>query len=129
MSILVNGETRQITMPVGDTGTFVIELDVTEPVSGLAVFAICKKTTSRYETVHQDAVEVVDNSVTIYMKNADTEALAPGEYFWDVRILSDPETDAETGNTVETDAIGTVTSLFALEGLPKFTLVGVAVDV
>ena len=129
MSILVNGETRQITMPVGDTGTFVIELDVTEPVSGLAVFAICKKTTSRYETMFQKTVEVVDNSVTIHMQNADTEALAPGEYFWDVRILSDPETDPETGKTVETDAIGTVTSLFALEGLPKFTLVGVAVDV
>ena len=129
MSILANNETRQITMPIGDTGTFVIELDVTEPVTGLAVFAICKKTTSRYETVFQTTVEVVDNSVTIHMQNADTENLAPGEYLWDVRILSDAETDPETGKPVETDGVGTVSSLFALDGLPKFTLVGVAVDV
>lgn len=129
MSLLVNAETREIRMPIGDTGIITINLDVTGVVSGLAVFAICKKTTSRYETMRQKVVEVVGNSVTIYMKNADTEALAPGEYFWDVRILTDPETDPETGKTVETDGIGEVVSLFALDGLPKFTLVGVAVDV
>ena len=129
MSILVNGETRRITMPVGDTGTFVIELDVTEPVSGLAVFAICKKTTTRYTTVLQKPVGIIDNTVTVHIANADTEHLDPGDYCWDVRVLTDPEIDAESGNTVESDAVGEVHSLFALGGMPTFTLTGVAVDV
>ena len=135
MSIRIDGASKKIVMPIGDTALLVIDLmdengePLTTPLSGVAVFAVCKKTTTRYTTVLQKPVEIVDNTVTVHIANADTEALDPGDYCWDVRVLTDPETDNESGNTVESDAVGEVHSLFALGGMPTFTLTGVAVDV
>ena len=135
MSIRIDGTSRKITMPIGDTALIVIDLTdengepLTTTLSGVAVFALCKKTTTRYTTVLQKPVEIIDNAIAVHIANADTEQLDPGDYFWDVRVLTDPETDAESGNTVESDAVGEVHSLFALGGMPTFTLTGVAVDV
>ena len=135
MSIRIDGPSRKITMPIGDTALIVIDLTdengepLATPLSGVAVFALCKKTTTRYTTVLQKPVEIIDNAIAIHIANADTEQLDPGDYFWDVRVLTDPEMDAESGNTVESDAVGEVHSLFALGGMPTFTLTGVAVDV
>lgn len=132
--IRIDTQQKSITIPRGDSGAVAVELTVTDgegqPMSimGKAIFAICKATSSSYTTMKTKVVDVVDNVVPLAFVNSDTEGIPPGSYFWDIRILTEPETD-DKGDTVETDDVGEVHSVFAMDGMPKFTVLGVAVDV
>lgn len=67
-----------------------------------------------------------DGAIIVYLTNADTRAIAAGDYVWDVRIVTDPEYD-ESGNVICDDTTDEVISLFSGgNGMPKFTVTEVA---
>ena len=121
-------EKGKITCPVGDTGLLLVELSseqFTEPLNGVAIFAV---TTKNYTTILKKTVELVDNTATIRLANRDTRGLSVGEHMWDVRIVIDPEYEAD-GTVIVKDDTDEVHSLFSAGGMPAFVVTRVAVEV
>lgn len=126
-----------ITCPQGDTGLVLVKLTDPDgaplpPIDGVAVFAVAEKARVGVGYIQRSwrAVPIVDNTATILITNAMSRRLEPGEYFWDVRIVTDPEYN-EDGDVIAEDDSDEVHSLFAArpEGLPDYIVPGVAVNV
>lgn len=133
--IKLNPETMEIICPSGDTGLLLIRLadgdgQPLPPLNGVAVFAVCQKTKNSYNMTSSKIVEIVDNTATIHITNQFSRIITPGDYLWDVRIVTDPDYD-DDGNVRCDDDTDEVHSLFAgrKDDMPKFTVPGVAVDV
>lgn len=136
--IELNRETLEITCPSGDTGLLLVKITGTEGVplpgllDGVAIFAVAQKvgTGASYSTTSARPVKIVDNTATINITNAFSRVITPGNYYWDIRIVTDPEYDGD-GNVLCEDDTDEVHSLYAgrPEGLPKFIVPGVAVHV
>lgn len=64
----------------------------------------------------------------IRLSNVDTRRLKPGAYRWDIRIVTDPEYNAD-GTVRCDDASDDVMSVFSGKGMPTFIVTEVAVHV
>lgn len=136
--ITINAD-KTITCPAGDTGLFLVQLfdqddqPLLLPSDGVAIFAVAERTSEKSGFVNRTArrVDTVDNTVTVWLPSSLTRKLTPGgSYYWDIRLVSDPDTDEE-GNIVALDDSDEVTSVYAgrPEGMPKFVVPGVAINV
>ncbi|MEF9895075.1 MAG: hypothetical protein RR893_12305 [Clostridia bacterium] len=133
--LMVDPVNYDITIPCGDTGVFVVTLTNldgtprTTPFNGAAVFSICEVSpTSKTKTERAKfPVAIVDNTATILITNAFSRDLKPGVYYWDARIVTDPEYDTD-GNVKCGDITDEVHSLLAWRagGMPKFTVLEVS---
>ena len=108
---VVDPATNTITLHRGDTG------EVTITVSGYtyqeddrALFTV--KDASGSEVIKR-VYEMADNAFTVEFENADTDYLAPGTYYWDVRYIVNPQYDGE-GHIYDGDGVGTPGSPFNL---------------
>ena len=108
-------------MPLTDAGGEVL----TEPLSGVVIFAVATKT---YTPVFHKVAPIVNNTATIQLTNADTRTLTRGDYRWDVRVVTDPEYDTD-GNVICADTTDEVHSLYSATGMPVFEVTGVAIGV
>ncbi len=127
----------KITCPQGDTGLLLIRINgmdgqpLSELLDGVVIFAVCKELKNgTFTTESSKSVEIVDNTVTINITNSFSRGIQPGDYRWDVRIVTDPEYD-DDDNVICMDDSDEVHSLFAGRegGMPKYIVPGVAVDV
>ena len=105
---MFNVEDYTITLSRGDTGA--LKVNATATLNGSpftfgsddrALFSIKN---ANGEIIMQKASAMTDNSFTVYFLNADTDALAPGSFSWDVRYIIHPYYDA-SGNIVDGDQV------------------------
>lgn len=125
----IDTETRAITLPAGDTLLFRIHLKGgSQPEGTVGVFAVCTSR-SKPATLLSRSFPVEGDALTIHLSNADTRELPVGRHLWDVRLVTDPEYDAE-GNVRCDDASDNVLSLFSgPSAMPDFTVTAVAKDI
>lgn len=129
-------ETQCITCPQGDTGLLLASITaldgqpLAQPLDGVAVFAVCQQIGGVFSTIKAKQVELVDNTATILISNDFSRAIPTGKYYWDIRIVTDPEL-AEDGTVICQDETDEVHSLFAGRdgGMPQYIVPGVAVNV
>ena len=105
---MFNVEDYTITLSRGDTGALVVNATATLDGSAFtfgsddrALFSIKN---ANGEIIMQKAYQMTDNSFTVYFLNADTDALAPGSFSWDVRYIIHPYYDAN-GKIVDGDQV------------------------
>ena len=105
---MFNVEDYTITLSRGDTGALVVNATATLDGSAFtfgsddrALFSIKN---ANGEIIMQKAYQMTDNSFTVYFLNADTDALAPGAFSWDVRYIIHPYYDAN-GKIVDGDQV------------------------
>ena len=101
-------EGYNIRLSRGDTGAMKVKATATlegEPFTfgpdDRALFSIKN---GQGEIVKEKVAELVNNEFTVYFKNADTDNLAPTNYFWDVRYIIHPYYDA-SGRIVDGDQV------------------------
>ncbi len=128
-----------VTLPRGDTLPMPITIrGVNYPEGTVGVFGIRAKSGSgaRAQVLRKAfpvaaiPTEPEAAKISVYLSNGDTRGINPGVYLWDLRIVTDPEYDAE-GNVCCNDEGDNVMSIFAgrVKGMPTFTVVEVAADV
>ena len=120
-----------ISIPRGDSGVFLIELDTTMEFTeeDKSIFAI-KRSKSKEPAIYKiiPIIKVNDvYTITVRLSNEDTRNLL-GDYEWDIRIVKDALINDE-GRVIAGDVISDVHSLFALDSLPIFQIVEVSADV
>ena len=116
----------QITLPQGDTLLFKMNLTgEVFPEGSMAVFGICN---TKGASIFRKQFPVQDNTIIIWLANADTRTLPVGKYRWDVRIVTDPEY-GEDGVVRCEDESDNVISIFSGSGMPTFEVTEVAADV
>ena len=105
---MFNVEDYTITLSRGDTGAIKVNATATlegEPYTfGADDRALFSIKNANGEIIMQKASAMTDNSFTVYFLNADTDALAPGAFSWDVRYIIHPYYDA-AGNIVDGDQV------------------------
>lgn len=112
--------TRTMTLPLGDTATFHISIDWMGLSPGDAlVFGIYNK--SELTDIFRKPAEIVDGQAVLRLCNADTRDLEPGNYRWQLRIVTDPARD-EDGNIITDACADNVISIFDPDDLPKINL-------
>lgn len=120
MPFSLNEETKEISMPPGDTGDIYIELDWdTQGKDAAVVFAIVNRVTG--EDIMRKAAEIEDGIAHIRLCNHDTRDLTAGKYAWQLRLVTSPARDAE-GNVVADECTDDVISVFAGGSQPTFRL-------
>ena len=129
---VIDRETKEITLPKGDTLAFRVKLNGPEiPENTVGVLGICSvdRRGEPKETVFAKEFPVRENGVTVFLSNQDTRELAAGTYDWDLRLVTDPEYN-EDGSVRCDDASDNVLSIFSGSvGMPAFIVKGVAVHV
>lgn len=120
MAFSYNEETNKITLEPGDTGGFTVEVDWpgVDTSNAALVVGICNRSG---EDVVLKSWPIVDGAVAVEFCNHDTRDLEPGNYKWQMRIVTDPEYD-EDGNVIAEDCTDKVISVFSGDSLPIFRL-------
>lgn len=122
---------NSITLPRGDTLAVDFEIYSGEepaefPPGTVALFGVCD---SRGNNVLRKEAELQGSGFTVNFTNRDTRDIRAGEYQWDVRIVTDPERDAQ-GNVICNDDTDDVVSAFSgADDMPVFRITEVAVNV
>ena len=116
----------RITCPRGDTGAlnFTFSGTISLKPGDMLVFGLYRPSTK--ETMLRKQVEIVDGSAILLFTNADTRDLPAGSYRYNLRVVTDPEFDAN-GLVVCADATDNVLSIY--NELPKFELLEAGVYV
>lgn len=119
MAFSYNEETNKITLEPGDTGSFTVNVDWPRFEGEIAlVLGVCNKDG---EDVILKSWSVVDGMVAVELCNHDTRDLEPGNYKWQLRIVTDPEYD-ENGNVIAEDCTDKVISVFSGDAMPTFRI-------
>lgn len=120
MAFSYDEATRKISMPPGDTGDiyFRVEWD-THGKEAAVLFAIVNRRTG--EDMLIKAAEIADGAAHIRLCNHDTRDIEPGEYRWQVRLITSPAKD-EDGNIIADECTDDVVSVFSGDGMPVFKI-------
>lgn len=119
MAFTYENETNKITIEPGDTASFTVNVDWPRYEGEIAlVMGVCNK---EGEDVLLKHFPVVDGVATIELCNHDTRDIEPGNYKWQLRIVTDPEYD-EDGNVVVEDCSDMVISVFSGDKMPIFRI-------
>lgn len=119
MAFSYNNETNKITMEPGDTGSFTVGVDWPRYDGEIAlVLGVCNRDG---EDVLLKNFPVADGVAAIEFCNHDTRDLEPGNYKWQLRVVTDPEYD-ENGNVIAEDCTDKVISVFGGDSMPTFRL-------
>ena len=142
-ALTIDPQSHAITLPIGGTGSFIAKIAVSEgveltPGSDVVLFAIsdAKRIGAKMHTaaVFKKVLPILVNDndemyVRVGFINADTRELKPGDYVWDLTLITSPDYDSG-GEVIVEDDSDNVIPIFAREGhLPVFTLQGVTVIV
>lgn len=92
----------------------------------MAIFGISTKRDNR--ELYSKVYPVEDGKVLLFISNAESKRLIPGEHRWDLRIVTDPEFE-EDGSVCCEDAGDNVLSVFSGTSMPAFVVTEVSVHV
>ena len=105
---MFNVEDYNISLSRGDTGALRVNATATlngEPFTfGSDDRALFSIKNANGEIIMQKAYQMTNNAYTVYFLNADTDALSPGAYQWDVRYIIHPYYNSE-GQIVDGDQV------------------------
>ena len=108
MSFAYDLNTNNITMPVGDTGGFMVKVNWDRLAEGdVVLFAIFG---SDGDLLNKP-VEIVDGKAYVRLCNHDTRDIEPGRYNWNLRIVTSPARD-ENGNVIADECSDDVVTVF-----------------
>lgn len=97
-----------ITLSRGDTGALKVSATATlegDPFTfGADDRALFSIKTANGEIIMQKICAMDNNAFTVYFLNADTDSLAPGSFYWDVRYIIHPYYDSE-GRIIDGDQV------------------------
>lgn len=126
----IDVETGEIILPKGDTAQFRVKLKCKPlPEGTVAVFGI-STSGSRRESLLAKAFDVADNEVQVRLTNHDTRELKTGNHVWDLRIVTDPDRDPETGEVRANDPGDNVYSIFSGSSeFPAFRVTPITAEV
>lgn len=97
-----------ISLSRGDTGALTVRATATldgEPFTfGADDRALFSIKNAQGEIVKEKIAQMDNNVFTVYFLNADTDALAIGDYSWDVRYIIHPYYDAD-GRIIDGDQV------------------------
>lgn len=141
-ALIVDAETKAIALPIGGTGSFIANIKTSEeitidPASDIVLFAVSDPTwigvKQHKAAILRKTLPIQVNNGDYYVQvtfvNADTRDLKPGDYVWDLTLITSPEFDEDMIPIVEDDS-DNVIPIFARSGkLPTFALRGVTVIV
>jgi hypothetical protein len=135
-ALSIDEATGAITIPVGATGRFIFFISTTATLDAnadRAVFGVGTRSgasaSPRYSLVfRRDYPIEVDADgkyfVNVLLSNAETRGLQPGAYYWDMTIVTDPQTN-DKGEAVTDEPTDDVYPVYATAGaLPTFTVLG-----
>lgn len=79
---------QRLIIPQGDTGTFSLPLlpNITNG-NAVAVFSIF----NLHKRLYQQEQQISSDTISFILTNEDTKDLPLGDYFWDVKIYTNPE--------------------------------------
>jgi len=134
--LTLNSVTNEIVCAQGDTGMLRVLIKdadgnpLPRPIVGVAIFAVCQKVRTEYNTITSKVFAIVNNVTVVNITNRLSRLIPPGQYQWDIRVVTDPDYDDED-NVIAGDDTDEVHSCFAGTpgGMPKYTVPGVAVNV
>lgn len=120
MAFTFDEATKKISMPPGDTGDiyFGVQWD-TQGKEAAVLFAIVNRRTG--EDIMRRAAEIVDGRAHVRLCNHDTRDIEPGEYRWQLRLITSPAKDEE-GNIIADECTDDVVSVFSGDNLPVFRM-------
>lgn len=119
MAFTYDKETNKITMEPGDTGSFTVDVNWPSYDGEIAlVMGVCNK---EGEDILLKHFPVVDGAANVKLCNHDTRDLEPGNYKWQLRIVTNPEYD-ENGKVYAKDCADKVVSVFSGDSMPTFRL-------
>ena len=118
MAFSFNPDTRQITLPIGDTADLYVNVNW----DGLSerdaiLFAIFDPDANG--DLLCKAADLEGGRAHIRLCNQDTRDLQPGTYRWQLRIVTDPARD-ETGRVIADDCTDHVITVF--DDIPRIKL-------
>ncbi len=112
-------ETNKITMEPGDTGGFKVEVNWVNFTGEMAlVLGVCD---SNGDDVLVKSWPIENGAAHVDFCNHDTRDIEPGNYKWQLRIVTNPEYD-EDGNVIAKDCEDKVISVFDGDKKPPFRL-------
>ena len=110
MAFVYDTETGKITLPAGDTADINISVDYKELKQGDAIlFAIFDKFGDRDIVIK--TADLVDGKARIRICNHDTRDVEPGNYKWQLRIVTNPAR-GEDGAIIADDCSDNVITVF-----------------
>ena len=126
MPFRYSASSGRIICPRGDTGAIRFTFDgaIRLLPGDMLVFGLYSP--SAKETILRKQVEIVDGTAHLVFANADTRDLPVGSYRYNLRIVTNPEYDAD-GLVICNDATDNVMSIY--NELPKFDLLEAGVHV
>lgn len=108
---IVDPATKRITLHRGDTGEMTVTATGAEFTSAdRALFTV--KSGDGTEILKR-VYELTEGAFEVEFGNPDTDYLAPGTYYWDVRYAFDPTYDT-SGNITDADCVSTPGSPFEM---------------
>ena len=116
-----NPDTKAIEISAGDTRTIKIALKDENANYDAVVFAVYDKTND--VDLLRIPAQISEGKAVIRLANKHTRDLDAGKYKWQLRFVSNPETD-EYGNIIANDDDDNVMSAFGpgYKKLPDFTI-------
>lgn len=126
MPFRYSASSGRIVCPRGDTGAlkFLFSGAISLKPGDMLVFGLYSP--SAKETILRKQVEIVDGTAHLVFANADTRDLPVGSYRYNLRVVTNPEYDAD-GLVICNDATDNVMSVY--NELPKFDLLEAGVHV
>lgn len=119
MAFTYDETTRKISMPPGDTASIHVKIDWAGLSDGDAVlFAIVDRTG---EDLLVKAADVTGGEAEIRLCNHDTRDIEPGNYKWQLRIVTSPARD-DNGNVIADECGDHVLSVFGGDSMPVFRM-------
>ena len=118
MPFSFNSRTNEIKMAAGDTATIMIEINWEKLSAGdVILFAVFDPNMSG--DMLCKAVEIVSGKASVRLCNHDTRDIEPGNYNWNLRVVTSPARD-ENGNVCVDECTDEVVTVF--DNPPKFKL-------
>ena len=123
--IKTNDDDKSIIIPRGDTGVFTVSITGEIQPDAVPIFAVSNSFGHTYIAKQCD---ISDGVVTVALDNADTKNISGGEYNWDIRLVTRRNADNNDDIYASNDIVA-IDSIFSANGLPKFIVTEVPVNV
>lgn len=126
MPFQYSASSGRITCPRGDTGALRVTIsgDISLLPGDMLVFGLYDPKTK--ETLLRKQAAITEGAAMLRFTNADTREMAAGSYKYNLRIVTNPEYDAD-GNVICVDDSDNVLSVY--NELPKFEILEAGVHV
>lgn len=127
---VLDPETASITLPQGDTAMFKVKITGGRLPAGSALVFGVATAGNNPKFVKYKVFDIDEDTAIVRLTNKDTRDLTPGNYVWDVRVVTDPDRN-DAGEVRAWDNSDDVYSAFSgtRNALPPFTVTPISAEV